>query len=202
MLKPKLAILIPTIDGREHYFDKLYRKIAEQKMWFPDNDVVIIFQKDQGHLNGGMSIGEKRNHLIDYAVKSEATHRAFIDDDDDISDNYLQLNMPGVYGNYDCNSLVGIITTNGVKDPNKHIFFHSLKYDKWWEDSQYYYRNPNHLNVVSLEKTKDIRFPFINDGEDGQFSLELARRNCLHNEYEITEPFYYYLFRSKGLDGL
>lgn len=202
MLKPRLAILIPTIDGREKYFDRLMGKLIEQKKWFPDADVRVLHYKDSGYRHGGVSIGEKRNMLIQMAIECNATHRAFIDDDDDITPNYLKLNMPGVYGNYDCNSLVGILSTNGVIDPHKHVFFHSLKYDSWWEDNQYFYRNPNHLNVINLAKTKDILFEHKNDGEDGCWSEELARRNVLKTEYEITEPFYQYLFRSKGADGI
>lgn len=196
-MRPKLAILIPTIDGRETYFNRLISTLEEQKKWFPDNDVIILTLKDGGYRNGGKNIGAKRNELIQMAVNAGASHRAFIDDDDMVSNEYLKLNMPGVYGNYDCNSLVGIYSENGIINPKKHIFIHSLKYDKWWEDDTTYYRNPNHLNVIKLELVKDIIFEDKNFGEDGCFSEELARQNKVKTEYEITEPFYQYLFRSK-----
>ncbi|MES2287586.1 MAG: hypothetical protein V4547_17965 [Bacteroidota bacterium] len=196
-MKPKLAILIPTIEGRENFFNRIIGTLEEQKKWFPDNDVIIITLKDAGYRNGGMSIGNKRNELIKMAVNSGASHRAFIDDDDMVSTEYLKLNMPGVYGNYDCNSLVGIYSENGQVNPKKHIFIHSLKYTHWWEDDTMYYRNPNHLNVIKLELVKDIIFEDKNDGEDGVFSEELARQDRVKTEFEIAEPFYQYLFRSK-----
>jgi len=196
-MKPKLAILIPTIDGREHFFNQITDSLKEQKKWFPDNDVIVLWLKDQGWRNGGMNIGAKRNELIKMAVQEGASHRAFIDDDDMVSNEYLKLNMPGVYGNYDCNSLVGIYSENGNINPKKHIFIHSLKYIHWWEDDTTYYRNPNHLNVIKLELIKDIIFEDKNFGEDGCFSEELARQGKLKTQYEITEPFYHYLFRSK-----
>jgi len=131
------------------------------------------------------------------AVDSGATHRAFIDDDDTVTDNYLELNMPGVFGNYDCNSLIGIYSLNGVTNPHKHIFIHSLKYDHWYDDTRGYYRNPNHLNVIKLDLIKDIKFQEKNFGEDGCWSEELFKSGVLKTEYEITTPFYNYLSRTK-----
>jgi len=192
----KLAILIPTIVGREYFFNRLIDILQPQAERF-EKDVVLLTLKD----NREKTIGEKRNILTDMAVNAGATHRAFIDDDDIVSDNYLDLNMPGVYGDYDCNSLIGIYSVNGVVDPKKHIFTHSLKYDRWFEDDKFYYRNPNHLNVIKLDLIKDIRFQEKNFGEDGCFSEDLHRAGVLKTEFEITVPFYHYLFRTKH-DGL
>lgn len=198
-MKPRVAILIPTIEGREHYFDRLMTELNKQKLEFPPNDILIFHLKDK---KGEKSTGEKRNLLIDMALVAGCTHRAFFDDDDlPVNDNYFKLNMPGVYANFDCNSLVGIYTENGVTNPNKNIFIHSLKYKTWFEDEKHYYRNPNHLNFVSLEKTKHIRFEHIFEGEDGRWSEELAAQDVLKTEYEITEPFYHYLFRSKTVES-
>lgn len=191
--KPKLAILIPTIDGREAMLNRLLGTLNKQVAKYKD-DVIILINKD----NKESTIGTKRNELTEEAIKRGATHRAFIDDDDMVSEDYLDLNMPGVYGNYDCNSLVGIYSVNEVVDPKKHIFLHSLKYDHWWEDDQFYYRNPNHLNVCSLEKIGHIKFQEKNFGEDGCWSEDIAREKCLQKEYDITKPFYHYLFRTKN----
>jgi hypothetical protein len=188
----KLAILIPTIEGRELYIDRLlsvlYAQIDKYK-----NEVVLFVDKDDRQ----MTIGEKRNRLTEWAWANGCTHRAFIDDDDMISEDYLDLNMPGVRQNYDCNSLIGIYSVNGIVNPNKNIFIHSLKYTHWYEDQQYYYRNPNHLNVIKLELIKDIKFQEKNFGEDGCWSEDIAKANVLKREYEITKPFYHYLFRTK-----
>lgn len=196
----KLAILIPTIVGREDFLRRLIIELdwqREQEANFKDH-VAIIILKDK---IGCSTIGDKRNQLTDLAVDLGATHRAFIDDDDYISADYLDLNMPGVYGNYDCNSLIGIYTVNGYKNPNKHIFIHSLKYDHWYEDEHNYFRNPNHLNVCKLDLIKDIMFPESNFGEDGQWSERVHAAGVLKNEYEITKPFYYYMARTK-VDGI
>jgi hypothetical protein len=99
---------------------------------------------------------------------------------------------------YDCNSLVGNYYVNGVYD---RPFIHSLKYDHWWQDDKAYYRNPNHLNWIMLDKIKDIKFQHKNFGEDGCWSEDLHRSGVLKNEYEIETPFYNYLFRTKH-DGI
>lgn len=193
----KLAILIPTIEGREAMLDRLMDVLNPQLNKY-GGDVGVIKFKDKV---GDHTIGAKRNSLTSTAIAEGATHRAFIDDDDLVSPDYLDLNMPGVYQNFDCNSLVGIYSLNGKTNPAKHIFIHSLKYDHWYEDHQYYYRNPNHLNVVSLAKCGHILFPESNFGEDGQWSERIHTAGCLKNEYEITKPFYYYLSRTKH-DGI
>lgn len=197
-MKPKLAILIPTIEGREPFLDRLMNVLNPQLNKY-GSDVFVLFNKDK---IGERTIGQKRNELTVQAIESGATHRAFIDDDDLVTDDYLELNMPGVYQNYDCNSLVGIYTLNGKKNPNKHIFIHSLKYDHWFEDDQFYYRNPNHLNVCSLAKIGHIKFQEKNFGEDGCWSEDIAKDRCLKTEYEITKPFYHYLSRTKSSDGI
>jgi hypothetical protein len=188
----KLGILIPTIVGREHYLERLLSILNPQIDKYK-NDVQLFILSD----NKEKSIGEKRNILTQMAIDSGCTHRAFIDDDDTVTDDYLDLNMPGVHGDYDCNSLVGIYTVNGVKDHKKHIFIHSLKYTYWFEDDEYYYRNPNHLNVIKLDLIKDIAFEHKNFGEDGCFSEDIHKAGVLKKEYEITKPFYNYLFRTK-----
>lgn len=190
---PSLAILIPTIAGREDMYHRLMKILAPQLEQY-SNSAQVYTLKDK---RGDRTIGEKRNILTEWAIVKGHTHRAFIDDDDTVSTDYLHLNMPGVFKMFDCNSLVGIYSVNGVVNPKKHIFFHSLKYDRWYEDDQYYYRNPNHLNVCSLEKIGHVKFQHKNFGEDGCWSEEIARQKLLKTEYSIDTPFYNYLFRTK-----
>lgn len=191
-MTPKLAILIPTIDGREDMLGRLMAILNPQlRKWQPHVEAILL--KD----NRESTIGHKRNRLTFMAMEAGATHRAFIDDDDTVTDDYLDLNMPGVFGNYDCNSLVGIYSVNGIVNKQKNIFIHSLRYTHWHEDDTHYYRNPNHLNVCSLEKIGHVNFQEKNFGEDGCWSEDIAKHGCLKTEYLIEKPFYNYLFRTK-----
>lgn len=192
MNQNRLAILIPTFIGREKYLERLMGILMPQIEKYKQ-DVRLFILGD----NRENTTGWKRNKLTEMAVDAGCSHRSFIDDDDLISGDYLDLNMPGVYGDYDCNSLVGIYSVNGVINPNKHIFEHSLKYDHWFETETIYARNPNHLNTIKLSLIKDIKFPDKSWGEDGCWSELLHKSGMLKNEYSITKPFYNYLDRTK-----
>lgn len=193
MSNNKLAILIPTFIGREKYLQRLLDILIPQIGKYKD-DVSLFILGD----NRENTTGWKRNKLTEMAVEAGCTHRSMIDDDDTITADYLDLNMPGVYGNYDCNSLIGIYSLNGVVNPNKNVFIHSLKYDHWWDDEKGYYRNPNHLNVIKLDLIKDIKFPDKSWGEDGQWSEKLFKANVLKTEYDVKGAFYFYLDRTKA----
>lgn len=185
----KLALLIPTLDGREQYLERLLTVLRPQVNAYGDNAEIIIL-KD----NREKTTGWKRNALTEMAIISGATHRAFIDDDDTVTDDYMDLNMPGVMQDFDCNSLVGLYFLNGRYD---RPFYHSLKYTHWWQDNAGYYRNPNHLNVVKLDLIKDIPFQDKTIGEDGCWSEDIFKAGVLKTEYEIIKPFYRYLCRTK-----
>jgi hypothetical protein len=190
-VRPKLAILIPTIDGREPLFEAVWTELTRQRQALaqPD-DVVILVNKD----NQAKTIGEKRNELMDAALAAGASHQAFVDDDDMVSPRYLDLNMPGVYGDFDCNSLHGCYYVDGVYD---RPFHHSLRYTHWWHDAAGYYRNPNHLNVVKIERIKHLRFHDTSAAEDRCFSDEIARGGLLRTELAVDEPVYHYYYRTK-----
>ena len=188
---PKLAILILTIEGREQFFEVIRGDLERQRraLAMPDDVVVLVNKDDQTK-----TIGQKRNELMDAAVASGATHRAFIDDDDMISSDYLEANLPGVNGGFDCNALVGRYYVNGAFD---RPFYHSLRYTRWWHDAAGYYRNPNHLNVVKIDLIKHVRFQEKSFLEDACFSEEIARQGLLKTEFPISQVTYHYYARSK-----
>jgi hypothetical protein len=193
----KLAILIPTIEGREHFLEKLYSKLQEQIMRLENpDDVLVIIDKDQGHMNGGLTIGAKRNKLMQAAIVMECTHRAFIDDDDDITDDYIELNMPGVYGDYDCNSLIGRYYENGKYD---RLFIHDLKYKEAYTDQEknVYIRFPNHLNVTKIDLIREFIYHEKNFGEDMELAERVSNAGVLKTQYQIGRLTYHYYFRSK-----
>lgn len=196
MSKPLIAILIPTIVGREHFYERLMGILNPQLEKY-GSDIQVITLKD----NREQTIGEKRNALISMAVASGAKYRCFIDDDDKISDDYIELNMPGIILACDCNSLIGIYSTNGVVatklDGTPKYFLHSIKYDHAWENESYFFRPPNHLNWTKLDLVKDIPYQISNFGEDMTNAMQVFNTGRLKNEYEINKPYYYYLSRSK-----
>lgn len=178
----KFAILIPALSNRAKLLNRLLAELDRQRK---GKDVVVIVLSD----NGEKTTGTKRNELIQAAMGIEAEYVAFVDDDDMVSPNYIDLNLEGIAMGLDCNSLLGRIYFKGKPG---NIFHHSIIYDHWWQDSKMYYRNPNHLNCIRLEKIKDIPFKDQTIGEDGHFSIDIQKAGVLKTEFQIKEIIYNY----------
>lgn len=182
-MKPKLSILIPTVPGREHFFDRLMSELNRQI--HPGDkryDVEIVYSVG----DKSVSVGKRRNELVDLA---KGEYICFIDDDDRIADNYIELVMAGIATNPDCCSLNGIITTDG-KDPKP--FIHSIDYNEFFERDGVYYRCPNHLNTIRTELARQCPFPDWQRSEDSNFAFQLRDKRLLKKEYKIPETIYFY----------
>lgn len=186
-MMPLLAILIPTLTERVQLFHRVVNQLNDQRA---GHDCVIIYNEDQGQV----STGEKRNDLLDKAREKNASHIAFVDDDDLVGPNYVALNMEAVHGNYDCAELWGQYYENGKQ---LNPFHHSILYDHWFQDAKLYYRNPNHLNCIKLELLKDIKFQDKTIGEDGHYSIDIQKSGLLKKQFPINEIIYYYFAGSK-----
>lgn len=182
----KLGLLIPTTPDRRKLFDRLTYQISLQR----GQHAVETIAYETPHLKqGGPNRGVKRNWLLDKAREMEMSHVAFIDSDDLISDRYLDVVMPGVMEDYDCCELWGQYYEN-----NRQLnpFHHSIIYDHWYQDDKFYYRNPNHLNVIKLSLLDNIKFKDQDVGEDGHFSIALQEAGVLKRQYPVNEIIYYY----------
>lgn len=194
-MKPLLAILIPTTPDRQRLLDRLMKELDKQRA---GHDCIVIINETASHKDGGPTTGAKRNQLLDAAREQNASHVAFIDSDDLISPRYIDAVMPAVLHEYDCAELWGQYYENGkIMNP----FHHSIKHDHWWQDAKFYYRNPNHLNVIKLSLLDGIRFQDKTIGEDGHYSIDLQKAGVIKNEYPIKEILYYYFSgRNKNHD--
>jgi len=180
---PKLTVMIPTLESRKHYLRKLLSKLEwQQQQLHNPNDVEIIICSD----NGEQTTGHKRNFCVDTA---KGIAMAFIDDDDDITDRYLQKGVEFADSDKDVASLIGLYFNAGVYD---RPFHHSLKYTTATHDSKMYYRAPLHINFVKREKVKHIKYPEKNIGEDGTWMDSVVREGVLKTEFEIKETLYLY----------
>jgi glycosyltransferase involved in cell wall biosynthesis len=128
----------------------------------------------------------RRNELLQRAA---GEYICFIDDDDRIADNYIELVMAGIATNPDCCSLNGIITTDG-KNPKP--FKHSIDYKEFFERDGVYYRCPNHLNTVKTELARQCPFPDWDRSEDSNYAFQLRDKGLLKVEYKIEPVLYFY----------
>lgn len=166
----------------------MMRELVYQQQQLPNpDDVEFITLRD----NGEKTTGEKRNECIRMA---KGEYVAFVDDDDFVTPCYLKKQLDVAYSTLDCGSLKGLYFLNNVYD---RPFIHSKRYDHWYQDDNFYYRNQNHLNCIKKSIAIDIPFPHIYVGEDGQYSQSLQASGRIQSEYIIAETLYLYFDRTK-----
>ena len=186
--KPTLSILIPTIEGRENFYNRLQTELVRQIAKYNLIDKVqILNSKDK---KGEHSIGWKRNLLLQ---NCNGEYCMFIDDDDMICEDALPLIVNLLSNAPDVLTLDGTLTTDG-KDPKK--FIHSLAYDEWFEKAGVYYRPPNHLNPMKTSIAKQFKFPDISHGEDRDWSMQIQKSGLLKTEFSIGKTYYFYDYRT------
>lgn len=177
----KLSILMCSIVGREKMLDAHRKYFAWKAKKFPIEFLCEVDNKE-------MAVGEKRNKLID---RAQGEYIAFIDDDDTINPDYIDLVMEALRDKPDVIGFRGKILST-IDRYDGMIFEHSIDYVGWYTGSDgVYYRTPNHLNPVKRELAAKVRFnPKISNGEDFDYSKRL--RPLLYKEEFIDEILYYY----------
>lgn len=163
-------------------FDSLFARLVEMKKGV--GILVEILYDDSENI----TIGAKRNALLS---RAKGTYSCFVDDDDDVSDVYLSTFESAIRsgGNYDCVKLTGHYFLNGqyIKP-----FIHSLKYDKWYDDKDGYYRCPNHLNLIKTSISTQIGYIDVNFQEDADFSKRLLQSGLCKTEFAHDNVLYLY----------
>lgn len=184
----KLSILIPTLSSRSEQCLTLVDKLLDQVErgnYIGLVEVVTLYD------SGEKPTGQKRNELIQMA---KGDYVCFVDDDDEVSANYIDLIMEGIAHEPDCCSLKGVYTVDGN---NPEVFEHSLKYNAWRTNDTgvpKYERYPNHLNVVKKSIANQVKFPEIVFGEDKAWSDEVHSLGLIKDEYYIDNVLYHYKF--------
>jgi hypothetical protein len=180
------SVLIPTIPGREEGLRNLLSSIREKLgRVAPDLRVEYCVRFD----NREMSIGMKREELLQGC---RGKYMSFIDDDDDITDAYIEDLVQTIRGNYPVMRLRGQI--------NQYTFTHSVENkltDKMARDGVFV-RPPNHLNPMMSDVAKLVRFKDLIRGEDLDWAIRLAKSGFLQNEY-ISDPIrIHYIYKLRG----
>lgn len=181
----RLSLLICTIEGREHYLQRLVSVLGPQVT----NEVEVLVSKD----NKQLPIGKKRNDLIHQAI---GEYIAFIDDDDWVSEDYISNILKATDSKPDVVGFNSIIIFNGSRPRRVEI---TLNHSNWShkmgkidnEDHPViYYRCPNHLSPIKKSIAMSILFPEIADQEDRYYSLAIP--SFAKNEVYIDKYMYFY----------
>jgi len=178
----KLSILICSLVSRGEKLLTLVSELMRQS----SSEVEVLTNVD----NKQKTVGAKRNELL---ARAQGEYVAFVDDDDMVSQDYVEKILKAIESSPDCCGIEGLFRTDDPKSGlHQKYLFHSLKYKEWKTvDKTYYYRTPNHLNPVRRVIAAAVEFPNISAGEDGDFSARLLP--LLHNEQYIEGPIYYYI---------
>lgn len=173
-----LSILIPTIPSRIEKFAALYSELMHQVTQLHENHpslgyVEVIQNHDKPFLEGGISIGKKREYLVNHAT---GKYLCFLDDDEDIAPNYVETLVRL------CHSL----------DPDVVTFRNLTKTDFYWTvvdmslknpvneeatPERIVKRRPWHICPVKSEYAKRYEFPDSNYGEDWKW-FEQVLKHC------------------------
>ena len=181
----KLSILIPTLTTRVDYLTNLLAILQPQL----NDDVELVINSD----DGTKSIGEKRNELL---AKAQGDYISFVDDDDEVSRDYVKNILKALETNPDCCSLTGVITWDDIRP---ELFCHSIKYGAYKTNTNnepiVYERYPNHLNPMKRSIAIKYSFVPINHGEDTEWATQIFKGGELKTEAEIKEVIYHYKFK-------
>jgi len=181
-----LSVLIATMPSRKDMFTYLTTKLLSQVSQANQSSVEIIYDDRMG-----INIGEKRNQMLQ---RANGLFSVFIDDDDDISFNYIELILSAIQSNpsADAIGMKGCISFNGSSERKWVI---SIECKTWHEENNVYYRTPNHISPVKTKLAKMIGFPSTTHGEDYEYSMGLLPH--IKSEVFIDSEIYHYKYIEK-----
>lgn len=176
----KLSILICTVPEREIKFNNLYNRLQNLCKGY---DIEILYNnKPRYDAEGGISVGEKRQSLIDQSI---GNFFIFIDDDDDVTDDFIKIIYPHLLKKYDAITSKTIAYIDNEKFIiDTSIFYISEQLNEVKETKRY----PSVSSIWNRKLTKKVKFEKINNGEDFEWSMRLKPKT----EKKLIDILYIY----------
>lgn len=171
-----LSVLIATIPERKEMYTKLVNELWRQrdileKIHPSLGDVSFSVDESKSFMNGGLSIGKKRQALVE---KARGKYLCFLDDDEDIAPNYLETIVR--LCQLDCD----VVTFRSVAKMDNYwaVIDMSLKNNEDEEATpdRIVKRRPWHINAIRTSFALLYEFPDVNDSEDA-----LWMRNIIYH---------------------
>lgn len=179
-MKPALSILVCSVaerHGNTPVIDKLFRQAGNWTL----GDVEVIVLSD----NRKMSIGQKRNHLISMA---RGEYVVFVDDDDDVADNYVDLILGATLADTD---VITFTMDYANSSGDGWLVDQSLKYPLHGvRKGARVLITPHHTSVVKRDIATLIPFDDMSYGEDRLWAARL--KEIARTEAILPEILYYY----------
>jgi len=176
---PVWTVLIATLGRRRHQLGSLLEGLLPQVEAVGGQVTVEALWN-----NGERSCGLVRQDLLDHAASE---YVCFVDDDDDVADDYVAKILPLLDGV----DYVGFDVDLDVPgQPGIHRrASHSLRHAEW--DNGTLLRHVTHLNPVKRELARKVPFPDISYQED--YAWANAMREHLDTEHYLAEVMYFYM---------
>jgi hypothetical protein len=205
----QLSILIPTVNDRKSDLERLVGRLLWQCQlnWpgeyfgFVSGDRSPSFHGVKGKFieiiycpdDREMTIGEKRELLY---KRANGLYSWQIDDDDDISDNALNMIAKAMAEGPDCITYLEHCTING----KQYLSNHSLQYQDWADNQDGYdfVRTPYMKDVIKTGIARKVLIDHVRYGEDHIWSRAL--KPFLKTEVHIDQVIYLYQHTSKPED--
>jgi len=179
------SILIPTIPGREASLARLVDSIREKVARIcPDLRYEFCISFD----NKEATVGAKRQGLL---KEAKGKYLAFIDDDDEITDAYIEDLWAMYQGGYHTMRLCGKM--------GQYSFVHSTSIGlssliATSDTPPVFQRPPDHLYPMLADMAKLVRFKDAKRGEDLDWALTLMRTEYIQTEYRSDPSRVHYIY--------
>jgi glycosyltransferase involved in cell wall biosynthesis len=196
----KFSILISTIPRRlNNFFPCLTSKLMTQIEDRPDVEILGFFD------NKKRTVGQKRNELLRMA---QGEYLTFIDDDDDIADDYISSIMETLtaHPEADCVVFDCICTINGDVHSQTYSKY-SIQYEynqtptispnplnPSWTIGNQWTGKPAHTMVYKSTIAKNHIYANQNYGEDVDWVVRACKE--IKNEIRIDKILYFYNFNT------
>ena len=177
----KLTVLIPAIPSRWEKFQKIFTKLDKQAT----KDVEILGLID----NKKRSIGAKRDAL---KTLVNGEYMCYVDDDDDVSDDFIKEILKGIKGNPD---VIAFQQRAIIGDMEGVIDFDLSNDNEQFTPNKVTKRKPFTCCAWKSSIGKVVKFPDLMYGEDAgwlEFMWQISK-----TQYKIDKILHTYIFDPK-----
>lgn len=175
-----LTVCILSVYDRVAHLSKILNQLAQQPKEYLDTTEIVVDMDNRIETKGG-----KRNYLVQNA---KGKYVVFIDDDDEITKDYLHELYIGINQDLDAIGITGMYAPKmGKQKP-----FKCSKNYKWEDKADAYYRPIQHICCIRTSIARQATYPLINFGEDFAYAQQV--NSLIHTEYASDKVIYYYIY--------
>ncbi len=189
---PTWDILVPTLGERRALFERLMAGLLPQLDRYAGSVRAVGWFN-----NGEPSLPEIRQRMV---AASPAEYVSFVDDDDLVSPEYVDLITNALIGRPDYVGFQVQCYSDGAPTAVAH---HSLRFTRWRNQPGRYERDISHLNPIKTKLARRASFLKARPGaaEDRIWADQMRRSQVLRDEVVIDRILYHYLYSTSRAPG-